>query len=48
MQYHQPMGHQVAATLQLAERLLCQPERAGRSIWGGDLGAELAGMMVAA
>jgi Phosphotransferase enzyme family len=48
IQYHQPMGPQTAATLQLAARLLCQPERAGMSIWGCDLVAELAGMMVAA
>jgi hypothetical protein len=37
IQYRQPMGHREAATLRLAERLLCQPEIACHTIFGGDL-----------
>jgi hypothetical protein len=41
IQYHLPMGPQAAATLQLAQRLLTQPEVAGVSIFGVDLVQEL-------
>lgn len=42
IQYHLPLGPQAAATLQLAQRLLTQPEGAGGTIFGVDLGRELA------
>jgi hypothetical protein len=42
IQYHLPLGPQSAATLQLAQRLLTQPEGACRSIFGVDLGREFA------
>jgi Phosphotransferase enzyme family len=42
VQYYLPMGQQAAATLQLAQRLLCQPELAGGLVFGCDLATELA------
>ncbi|MBE9031051.1 aminoglycoside phosphotransferase family protein [filamentous cyanobacterium LEGE 11480] len=42
IQYYVPLGHQQAATLQLAQQLVCQPELASRSIFGMDLAAEFA------
>lgn len=48
IQYHLPLGHQQAATLQLAQRLLCQPARASRNIFGTDFRAEFTAMEVAA